>query len=147
MEKIELEPIGVVHSPLKSLGGNPVQPSLSDVEGEIEIYEKYEKGLKDLDGYEYVICLCYFHLVKQPVALKSTTHWDNELHGIFAIRSPFRPNPIGYSILKLLGIKKNVLQVKNLDIIDGTPVLDIKPFVPKFDNRETDKTGWIRDKC
>ncbi|MFX0069703.1 MAG: tRNA (N6-threonylcarbamoyladenosine(37)-N6)-methyltransferase TrmO [Candidatus Hermodarchaeota archaeon] len=145
-KKIELEPIGIVHSPLKSLGRNPVQPSFSEVEGTIEILEKFVAGLKDLEGFEYIICLCYLHLVKNPVPLQSTTHWDNEKHGIFAIRSQWRPNPIGFSILKLMGVEKNVLKVKNLDIIDQTPVLDIKPFIPPIDNRETEKIGWIRGK-
>ena len=146
MKKIEFEPIGIIHSPLKSLGGNPVQPLFSDIEGTIEIFEEYTDGLKDLEGFEYIICLTYFHLVKPPVALQSTTHWDNVKHGIFAIRSPWRPNPIGFSILKLLGREKNILRVKNLDIIDQTPVLDLKPFIPSIDNRETEKIGWIKDK-
>ena len=146
MKRIEFQPIGIIHSPLKSLGRNPVQPSFSNIEGTIEIFEYYEEGLKDLDGFEYIICLTYFHLVKSPVLLQSTTHWDNIKHGIFAIRSPWRPNPVGFSILKLLGLEKNILRVKNLDLIDQTPVLDIKPFIPSIDNRETDKIGWIKGK-
>ena len=146
MKKVEFQPIGVVHSPLKTLGGNPVQPSFSNVEGTIEVFEEYIKGLKDLEGFEFIICLTYFHLVKTPIQLQSTTHWDNVKHGIFAIRSPWRPNPIGFSILKLVGLEKNILRVKDLDLIDQTPVLDIKPFVPSIDNRETDKIGWIKGK-
>lgn len=146
MKKIEFQPIGVVHSPLKTLGGNPVQPSFSNVEGTIEIFEEYVEGLKDLEGFEFIICLTYFHLVQAPVRLQSTTHWDNIKHGIFAIRSPWRPNPIGFSILKLLTLEKNYLRVKNLDLIDQTPVLDIKPFIPSIDNRETNKIGWIQGK-
>ena len=146
MKKIEFQPIGVVHSPLKTLGGNPVQPSFSKVEGTIEIFEEYVEGLKDLEGFEFIICLTYFHLVKAHVRLQSTTHWDNIKHGIFAIRSPWRPNPIGFSILKLLTLEKNYLRVKNLDLIDQTPVLDIKPFIPSIDNRETNKIGWIQGK-
>jgi len=146
MKKIEFQPIGVVHSPLKTLGGNPVQPSFSNVEGTIEIFEEYVEGLNDLEGFEFIICLTYFHLVKAPVKLQSTTHWDNIKHRIFAIRSPWRPNPIGFSILNLLTLEKNILRVKNLDLIDQTPVLDIKPFIPSIDNRETDKIGWIKGK-
>ena len=146
MKKIEFQPIGVVHSPLKTLGGNPVQPSFSNVEGTIEIFEEYVEGLKDLEGFEFIICLTYFHLVKAHVRLQSTTHWDNIKHGIFAIRSPWRPNPIGFSILKLLTLEKNFLRVKNLDLIDQTPILDIKPFIPSIDNRETNKIGWIQGK-
>jgi len=146
MKNIELKPIGIVHSPLKNISGNPVQSSFSEVEGQIEIFEEYEEGLKDLGGFEYIICITYFHLVKNPVPLQSPTHWDSQKHGIFAIRSPWRPNPIGFSILKLLGMEKNILEVKNLDIMDKTPVLDIKPFIPSIDNRETDKIGWFEGK-
>ncbi len=146
MKKIEFQPIGVIHSPLETLGGNPVQPSFSNVEGTIEIFEEYVEGLKDLEGFEFIICLTYFHLVKAHVRLQSITHWDNIKHGIFAIRSPWRPNQIGFSILNLLTLEKNILRVKNLDLIDQTPVLDIKPFIPSIDNRETDKIGWIQGK-
>lgn len=144
MKKIEFQPIGIVHSPLRKYKINPAQPSFSKVEGTIEIFEEFIKGLKDLEGFEFIICIAYFHLVKVPVRLQSITHWDNNKHGIFALRSPWRPNPIGFSILKLLRIEENILFVNNLDLIDQTPVLDIKPFVPSMDNRETDKVGWIK---
>lgn len=78
--------------------------------------------------------------------MQSTTHWDNIEHGIFAISSPWRPNPISFSILKFLRLEENILYIKNLDLIDQTPVLDIKPFIPSIDNRETDKIGWIKGK-
>jgi len=143
---IECKPIGLIHSSLKRYSKIPVQPSFSDVEGVIEIFNEYVDGLKDLDGFEYIICLSYFHLVKSPAPLQSTTHWDNIKHGIFAIRSPIRPNPIGFSILQLLNIEGNELNVKNLDLVDGTPVLDIKPFIPSVDNRDTEKIGWIKGK-
>ncbi len=146
MKKIEFEPIGIIHSPLKKLGGNPVQPSFSKVEESIEIFEDFIEGLKDLEGFKYIICLAYFHLVKPPIKLQSTTHWDNIEHGIFAISSPWRPNPISFSILKFLRLEENILYIKNLDLIDQTPVLDIKPFIPSIDNRETDKIGWIKGK-
>ena len=145
-KKIEFTPIGVVHSPLKKYGKVPVQPSFSNIEGVLEIYKEYQEGLKDLDGFDYIICLSYFHKIKHPIPLQSPTHWDTDLHGIFAIRSPRRPNPIGFSILKLVKIEERNLYIKNLDIIDETPVLDIKPFIPSIDNRETDRIGWIKNK-
>ena len=144
MKKIEFQPIGIVHSPLRKYKSNPAQPSFSKVEVTIEIFEEFIKGLKDLEGFEFIICIAYFHLVNVPVRLQSITHWDNNKHGIFALRSPWRPNPIGFSILKLLRIEENFLFVNNLDLIDQTPVLDIKPFVPSMDNRKTDKVGWIK---
>lgn len=141
---IELKPIGLIHSSLKEIWGAPVQPKFSKVEGIIEIFREYKDGLKDLEGFDYIICIAYLHNVRQSVPLQSSTHWDSELHGIFAIRSPRRPNPIGLSVLKLLKIEDNKLHLKNLDFTDGTPVLDIKPFIPAIDNRETEKIGWIK---
>ncbi|MBD3339796.1 MAG: tRNA (N6-threonylcarbamoyladenosine(37)-N6)-methyltransferase TrmO [Candidatus Lokiarchaeota archaeon] len=144
LTKIELKPIGIVRCSLTISDNIPVQPKFSEIEGEIEIFEKYNKGLKDLEDFEYVICIAYLHHVKLPVSLQSSTHWDNEKHGVFAIRTPRRPNPIGLSVFKLLKIEANILSVKNLDLVDETPVLDIKPFVPSIDNRETKNNGWIK---
>ena len=146
ISKIELKPIGFIHSSLKKYAKVPVQPKFSKVEGIIELFHEYKDGLKDLDGFEYIICIVYFHHVKQPVPLQTPTHWDSDLHGVFAIRSPRRPNPIGLSVLKLLRIEDNKLYVKNLDFVDGTPVVDIKPFIPSIDNRDTEKIGWIKGK-
>jgi len=146
MEEIKFKPIGIIHSSFKSYGNVPVQPKFSKLKGRIEVFEEFKDGLKDLEGFKYIICLSYFHLVKPPVRLQSRTHWDNIKHGIFAIRSPYRPNPIGFSVFKLEKIEKNFIYVENLDLIDGTPVLDIKPFIPSIDNRETDKIGWIKGK-
>ena len=146
MEEIRLKPIGRIHSPLKRYDDVPVQPKFSDVEGTIEVLKEYEEGLKDLDGFEYIICLAYLHEVRQPVPLQSTTHWDDVKHGVFAIRTPRRPNPIGFSVLKLLKVEGNLLDVKNLDFIDQTPVLDIKPYVPDIDSRKTETIGWISGK-
>ena len=145
-QEVKFNPIGVVHTPSKMGGRQTRQSKFSNIKGKIEIYNEYAEGLKDLELFEYIICITYFHLVKPPISLLSTTPWDNDLHGIFAIRSPLRPNPIGFSILKLEKIEKNSLFVDNLDIADGTPVLDLKPFIPDIDNRETEKVGWIKDK-
>jgi tRNA-Thr(GGU) m(6)t(6)A37 methyltransferase TsaA len=147
MKKIELTPIGYIYSPLKEDSDIPVQPKYSEEEGTIELLEKYTPALKDLDGFEYIICIVYLHKIKPPIPLQTPSHWDNEKHGIFALRTPRRPNPIGLSVLKLNKIKGNLLYVSNLDFLDETPVLDIKPFVPSIDNRETNKVGWIKDKA
>lgn len=146
MEEIKLEPIGIIHSPLKNYREAPMQTKNSDIKGSIEIYEKYVDGLKDLEQFEYIICISYLHLIKGSISLQSPTPWDNKMHGIFAIRTPRRPNPIGFSILKLIERKNNILKVKNLDLIDETPILDIKPFIPMVDNRETERVGWIKGK-
>jgi tRNA (Thr-GGU) A37 N-methylase len=85
-------------------------------------------------------------MVKLPVPLQSKPFLDNEVKGVFAIRTPFRPNPIGISVLQILQIKENVIEVNNVDILDKTPILDLKPYVSKFDNRKTTKIGWLEDK-
>ena len=146
MKNIEFKPIGLVHSPLKNISRNPVQSTFSEVKGQIEIFEEYAEGLKDLELFEYIICLAYFNKVRQPVPLLSSSAWDTGLHGIFSIRSPRRPNPIGFSIVRLTGINDNILQIEDVDIIDGTPLLDIKPYVPDFDWREADRIGWLSTK-
>ena len=142
-QKIEFTPIGIIHASLKKYKSVPAQPHYSDIEGTIEIFEEYKAGLKDLDHFEYIICIAYLHLVKTPVPLQSPGRWGPGIHGVFAIRTPRRPNPIGFSIFKLLSIEENILHVKNLDFVDKTPVLDIKPFFPKVDNRETPNIGNI----
>lgn len=143
-EKICFIPIGIIHSPFKELKGIPIQPTMSDMKGKIKIFSQFQAGLKDLSGFSHIICLYFFDLVKLPVPLQSKPFLQNEKKGVFAIRTPFRPNPIGLSILELLSIDNNILHVNNLDILDGTPVIDIKPFVPQFDNRFTQKIGWLQ---
>ena len=144
-EKICFKPIGVIHSPFKSLKGIPIQPTMSKASGIIEIFAEYQDGLKDLEGFSYIYCLYVFDMVKLPVPLVSKPFLQNELKGVFSIRTPFRPNPIGLSLLEISEINKNVIKVNNIDILNKTPVLDIKPYVPQFDFRETDKIGWLKN--
>ncbi len=136
-------PIGMIHSPFTDLTGIPIQPSMSNAKGSIEIFKQYRDGLKDLDGFSHIFCLYLFDMVKLPVPLQSKPFLKDEKMGVFAIRTPFRPNPIGMSVLELTEIKDNTIFVNNLDILDRTPVIDIKPYVPQFDNRETSKIGWL----
>ena len=142
-EEICFRPIGIIHSPFTSLTGIPIQPSMSDAKGKIEIFKSYQDALKDLNGFSHIYCLFFFDMVKLPVPLQSKPFLKDEIKGVFAIRTPFRPNRIGLSILKLIEIKENTIFVKNLDILDRTPVIDIKPYVPQFDNREKSKIGWL----
>jgi tRNA-Thr(GGU) m(6)t(6)A37 methyltransferase TsaA len=142
-EDICFRPIGIVHSPFESLTGIPIQPSMSNERGKIEIFKQYQDALKNLEGFSHIFCIYFFDMVKPPVPLQSKPFLRNEIMGVFAIRTPFRPNPIGLSVLELVEVKDNILFVNNLDILDKTPVLDIKPYVPQFDNRETDKIGWL----
>jgi tRNA-Thr(GGU) m(6)t(6)A37 methyltransferase TsaA len=143
--KIELQEIGVIHSPFKDLGNIPIQPSFSDAVGEIEVFKEFEKGLKNVEGFSHIILLYYFHKSGQ-VNLHTKPYLDDKVKGVFATRSPHRPNHIGLSIVKLLERNGNKLKVKGIDVLDSTPLLDIKPYVDKFDKREDFKIGWLADK-
>lgn len=143
--KIIYEPIGIIHSPYKSSDGVPIQPSgAGDVEGTIELDKKYMSGLKDLDGFSHIILIYHFHL-NEGYTLRVVPFLDKNERGIFATRAPIRPNPIGISVLKLNGIEGNNLFVKNIDVVDGTPLLDIKPFVRDFDGVKNPKFGWLEN--
>ncbi len=145
-DKICFTPIGIIHSSFKELKGMPIQYSQSLSEGILEIFPNYQDGLKDLNGFSHLICLYHFDMVKLPVPLQSKPFLDNKVHGVFAIRTPFRPNPIGYSVFKIMKIRKNEILVRNIDVLDKTPLLDIKPYIPEFDVVEANKVGWIKNK-
>ncbi len=142
---IEYTPIGIIHSPFKEPKGVPIQPSASkEVEGYVEIFPEFVPGLKDLEGFSHIILLYHFHLSK-PFSLLVKPYLDDKHHGVFATRAPARPNPIGLSIVQLLSIEENILHIRDVDIVDGTPLLDIKPYVPQFDERENVRIGWLED--
>ncbi|WP_457741300.1 tRNA (N6-threonylcarbamoyladenosine(37)-N6)-methyltransferase TrmO [Thermococcus sp.] len=135
--------IGVIHSPFREPRGVPIQASAArGIRGSVEVYPEYADGLKDLEEFSHIILLYHFHRAK-PGKLLVRPYMDEEEHGIFATRAPSRPNPIGISVVRLLRINGNVLHVEDVDIIDGTPLLDIKPYVPEFDVREVERTGWL----
>lgn len=143
MDEIKYTPIGVIHSPFKKPKGTPIQPaSARGVSGTVEIYPKYVKGLQDVDGFSHIILIYHFHLSKQ-FSLIAKPFMDTKTHGIFAIRSPSRPNPIGMSTVRLLRSEENILHIQDIDIVDGTPLLDIKPYVPEFDRSEVTRIGWL----
>lgn len=137
------KPIGYVHSPVKERKGAPIQSSVaSDIRGCIELSPEYEEGLLDLDGFSHIIVLYHFHL-SEGCELQPVPFADDKPHGVFAVRAPKRPNPIGLSILHLDKIDGVTLYVSGLDILDGTPVLDIKPYVEAFDHRPGARSGWL----
>jgi tRNA-Thr(GGU) m(6)t(6)A37 methyltransferase TsaA len=143
MIEIRYTPIGTVHSPFKDPKGTPIQPPGAEgVEGWVEVFPEYADGLKDLEGFSHIILLYHFHLSKKST-LRVKPFMDDEYHGVFAMRGPSRPNSIGLSILRLIAIDENILHIKDVDIVDGTPVLDIKPYVPEFDIREVERIGWL----
>lgn len=143
---IEYTPIGRIHSPFKEPKGTPIQPEgARGVRGTAEIFEAYREGLKDIEGFSHLILIYHFHLaVRGPLIAKPFL--DDDSHGIFAIRAPSRPNPIGISVVRLCGVHDGRLNLEDVDIVDGTPLLDIKPYVPRFDVRTVERTGWLENR-
>jgi tRNA-Thr(GGU) m(6)t(6)A37 methyltransferase TsaA len=143
MNEIKYKPIGVIHSPFKEPKGTPIQPAAAKgINGIVEIFPEYAEGLKDIESFSYIILLYHFHLSKES-ALTARPYMDNETHGVFAMRGPSRPNPIGISVVCLVKVEGNILHIRDVDIVDGTPLLDIKPYVPEFDIREVERIGWL----
>ena len=141
--KIEFSPIGIIHSPHLALENMPIQPAgAAGVQGTVEVFEQYRPGLKDLDGFSHIILLFHFHR-SDSFKLEVVPFLDTAPRGLFSTRAPNRPNPIGLSIVELEKIVDGVLYIRNVDIVDGTPLLDIKPYVPKFDEQEHVRTGWL----
>jgi tRNA-Thr(GGU) m(6)t(6)A37 methyltransferase TsaA len=140
---IVYRPIGVVHSPFKVPRDVPIQSAAAEgVTGTVEVSTEYVEGLKDVEGFSYLILIYHCHLA-QEYSLLVRPFLDKQLHGVFATRAPSRPNSIGLSVVRLARIDNNLLHIQDVDIIDGTPLLDIKPFVPKFDQRKAEKIGWL----
>ena len=141
--KIEYRPIGIIHSPFSSLEGMPIQPSgAAGIRGSVEIYPEFADGLEDLEGFSHIILLYHFHRCT-GFKLKIIPFLDKLERGLFATRAPRRPNPIGLSIVKLLGIEGAALTIENVDVLSGTPLLDLKPYVPAFDEQQQVQTGWL----
>jgi tRNA-Thr(GGU) m(6)t(6)A37 methyltransferase TsaA len=143
MNKVTYTPIGIIHSPFREPRGTPIQPpGAKGIDGRIEIFPQYVEGLSDLDGFSHIILIYHFHLAKSP-SLIMKPFMDDQPHGIFAIRAPSRPNPIGISVVRLVEIQKNILHVQDVDILDETPLLDIKPYAPDFDPPQVERKGWL----
>jgi len=159
---VEVEPIGTIHTPYKTLPECPRQGTHSDVVCEIKVFAEFEPGLTDIDGFSHLIILYWFHShtkskisrefqisdleQSEDYSMMVQTPWDTKPHGLFTTRSPRRPNPIGVSVVKLLARVDNALKVKGVDVVDGTPLIDIKPYVPAFDGVDDVKIGWIEEK-
>ena len=147
MKNIIFKPIGIIHSSFKEPAGMPIQPAgAKGIKGTIEIFDEFKEGLIDLDGFSHIVLLFHFHLSKS-FKLLVHPYMEDKIRGVFATRAPRRPNQIGMSIVRLDKIEDSILHISNVDIIDGTPLLDIKPFVPKFDCfdlDENEKVGWLK---
>ena len=140
----EIKPIGTIHSPYHSIADMPVQPKgASRVEGYVIIYEQYIDGLQDIEGFSHIYLLYSFHEATRTELLV-TPFMDKQTRGVFATRSPLRPNHIGISIVKLKRVKENKAIVEGIDILDGTPLLDIKPYIEKFDAVKESTSGWLQ---
>lgn len=140
---MHLTPIGVIRTPFENAAGTPLQPSMAQgVEGTVEVFPEYAAGLKDLEGFERIWLIYWFHLAA-PAELVVQPYMDSERHGVFATRAPSRPNPIGMSAVRLLAVEGAVLRVAEIDILDGTPLLDIKPYAPLFDHYSVSRCGWL----
>lgn len=146
MKEIEYKPIGIIHSPFNEPEETPIQPSAArDIQGTVELFSEYVEGLKDLEGFSHITLIYHLHLSK-PYSLHVKPFMDDTLRGLFATRAPSRPNPIGISTVRLDKVEGVILYIRDVDIVDGTPLLDIKPYVPEFDVREKIKRGWLNKK-
>jgi len=140
---ITIKPIGIIKTPFNDLKGMPIQPSgAADIEGTIIINKEYEQGLSDLEGFSHIILLYHFHQSK-GYNLMVTPFMDDQKRGLFSTRAPKRPNPIGLSIVQLIKREKNKINIKGIDVLNGTQLIDIKPYVPGFDAREVTRLGWL----
>ena len=140
------ESIGVIRTPFNQSEGIPIQGALRpEIRGRVEIFPAYEEGLKDVEGFSHLILLYHFHLV-EGYALVAKPFLDDTPRGVFAIRGPRRPNPIGMTVVRLLQREGNVLTVGGVDMVDGSPLLDIKPYFPDVDGHLSAKTGWMGNK-
>ena len=143
MEQIIMHPIGIIHSPYKEGKDIPIQGTFNDkIEAWLELKDEYVNGLKDLDGFSHAIIIYYFHKSHRE-EIEGRPFLEQNKHGIFAIRSPNRPNHIGFSIIKIKGIKANKVYFTEVDVLDETPLLDIKPYVKYFDSRDNVISGWV----
>ena len=143
MNEIQYKPIGIIHSPFREPKGTPIQPAgARGINGIVEIFPEYTEGLKDIGGFSHIILIYHFHFSKGSTLL-AKPYMDKETHGVFAMRGPSRPNPIGISVVRLIKVEGNELHIQDMDIVNGTPLLDIKPYVPEFDTRELARIGWL----
>jgi len=147
MESVTYRPIGVVRTPFAEPRGTPIQPpAAAGVCGTVELDPAFVDGLKDLEGFSHLILLYHFHLSRRA-SLQVMPFMDDETHGVFAMRGPSRPNRIGLSVVRLLAVEGSTLEIQDVDIVDGTPLLDIKPYVPEFDSRGMNgvRIGWLEE--
>ncbi len=141
--QIIISPIGIIHSPFQEMDETPLQSIRSQALATLEIFQEYEPGLQDIEGFSHLIILYFFHREGQT-RMMVKSYLEESIHGVFATRSPRRPNHIGISTVELIGREGNFLRVSGIDVLNGTPLLDIKPYVPKIDDRPGARSGWLQ---
>lgn len=142
---VPYEPIGVIHSPHRDAKKTPVQPVFArGIAGTAEVFPEYEEGLRDLEGFSHIYLIYHFHRAA-PARLVVKPFLDDTPRGVFATRAPTRPNPIGFSLVRLVRREGHILHLEDVDVLDGTPLLDIKPYVARFDQRDDVQSGWQED--
>jgi len=140
---IHVTPIGLIHTPYHDHDDIPIQGGFKpEGRGWVEVFPEYQEGLKDVEGFSHLFLIYLFHRAGD-VRLVATPFLETTPHGIFAIRGPMRPNHLGLSVVRLEGVKGNRLDIAEVDMLDGTPLLDIKPYVSHFDWRENVRCGWL----
>jgi len=139
---VVFDPVGVIHTPYKKPAEMPFQGALApETEGRVVVYPRFSEGLKDIEGFSHLILIYYFHMVDN-YTLISRPYNNNKPRGIFSIRGPRRPNPIGMTVVRLKRREDSVLYISGVDMVDNTPLLDIKPYFPDIDSHEAEHTGW-----
>jgi tRNA-Thr(GGU) m(6)t(6)A37 methyltransferase TsaA len=143
LDPVTFRPIGVIRTPFADAAGMPIQAvAAAGIAGSIELDPAYAEGLADLDGFSHLVLLYHLHRI-DSARLTVIPFLDDQPHGVFATRSPARPNPIGLSTVRLVGIEGTTIRIEDVDILDGTPLLDIKPYVPQLDDRAEPRIGWL----
>jgi len=146
MNEISFRYIGTIRSPYTTLAEMPIQPrGALGIAGRVEILPEFAAGLKDLAGFSHIHLVYHFHAAP-AMQLSVVPFLDSQERGVFATRAPSRPNPLGLSVVRLREVRGNILLVENLDVLDGTPLLDIKPYIPAFDHWDVESTGWLAQK-
>ncbi len=144
---ITLTQIGIIHSPFCDLVNMPVQPKgAKETLATIAFKDEFQEGLKDLDGFSHVYLIYHFHKVSEPkLSVIPFNDLTNTPRGVFSTRTPMHPNSIGLSVVELVKVEGNIVTIKGVDVLDGTPLLDIKPYIENFDKVEGDvKSGWMQ---
>lgn len=139
---IELKPIGIIHTPLKEAQEAPIQSARSEITGMVEVDIRFLDGLEGIEEFSHIFLIYGFHKANKVIQLKVQPFLDDSLHGLFTTRYPVRPNPIGFSVVRVVSREQNLIHFKGADMLDGTPLLDIKPYIPEFDIFRVEKIGW-----